>query len=308
MARIEFLTKFVARVEHRPTGSRPTEPHVRVRWLGTAGHVIETPTTTLLLDPFLTRPSLVDTVFRPVAPIPERWGDWLPARIDAVLLGHSHYDHVLDAPEIARRTESRVVGSRTTASWAMAAGVPESGIDVVPASGRTLRIGDCTVRFVPSLHGRFAAGRVPFDGEVLTIPRLPARSFDYKMGGAFGIHVTTPAGAIYHNGSADLVDAQLDGLHADVLLLGLAGRHATPRYVERMTGLLRPAVLIPTHHDYFFGPMDSGPRLLPGINLGGFFADAARCAPSARIVTPTYADVVALPMQGSVRDVVVYAY
>jgi L-ascorbate metabolism protein UlaG (beta-lactamase superfamily) len=298
---------FRPRREHRPLGPRPRGAHVRVRWLGTAGHVVETATTTILIDPFLTRPSLLRTALRPLRSAPEAWWSWLPPRVDAILLGHSHYDHLLDAPAIARRTGARIVGSRSTASFARASGVPEAQIVELPAGGGMLGVGDCELRFVPSLHGRVLAGRVPFPGEVTAPPRLPARLTAYRMGGAFGICVRTPGPAIYHNGSADLVDAALDGVAADVLLVGLAGRQATPRYLARLTALLRPRLIVPTHHDAFFAPLEAGVRLLPGIDLAGFAAEAAREAPTARILTPTYDDVLALPADGAdVRDAALY--
>ena len=46
------------RAELRPTTASDRGAAVRIRWLGTAGHVIETATTTLLVDPFMSRPSL----------------------------------------------------------------------------------------------------------------------------------------------------------------------------------------------------------------------------------------------------------
>jgi L-ascorbate metabolism protein UlaG (beta-lactamase superfamily) len=115
------------------------------------------------------------------------------------------------------------------------------------------------------------------------------------MGGAYGIHVSAGGLALYHNGSADLIDAALAGLRADVLLVGLAGRRGTPGYLARLCEALGPSLVVPTHHDAFFGPMDGGVRLLPGIDLDGFVAEARRRVPAARVVTPDYDEVLAIP-------------
>ena len=55
----------------------------------------------------------------------------------------------------------------------------------------------------------------------------------------------------------------------------------------------QPRLIVPTHHDAFFGPLDGGLRLLPGIDLDGFVADARGHAPSATIVTPAYDEALA---------------
>jgi L-ascorbate metabolism protein UlaG (beta-lactamase superfamily) len=117
------------------------------------------------------------------------------------------------------------------------------------------------------------------------------------MGGAFGILVEAAGLRLYHNGSADLIDAALAGTHADVLLVGLAGRRATPKYLERLCCALAPKLIVPTHHDAFFAPLDGGVHLLPGIDLDGFVAEARAHAPSATIVTPDYDEILAVPSQ-----------
>ncbi len=279
----------------RPRTDAPSEDAVRVRWLGTAGHVVQTATTTVLLDPFLTRPGIRRMIARPLRSTPDAWARWVPEKVDAVCCGHSHYDHLLDAPGIALRTGATLIGSGTTIQFARAEGVPESQLEEVPPEGRVVRIGDVEVRFVPSLHGRIALGRVPFPGEVKQPPRLPARAWHYRMGGAFGVHLTTPFGRLYHNGSADLVDAELEGLKAETLLVGLAGRFATRDYLKRLVEALEPELLVPTHHDAFFGPLEAGLRHLPGIDLSGFVSEAHVLAPRAAFVAPTYGDVLHVP-------------
>jgi L-ascorbate metabolism protein UlaG (beta-lactamase superfamily) len=273
----------------RPRGSVSDAP-VTVRWLGTAGHVVTTRKTTLLLDPFLTRPPLASVAFRPLAPDEAAIRRHVPTKVDAILCGHSHFDHLLDAPFIARMTGARLVGSRSTCAFARAAGVPDERLVMVPPAGTTLRVGDVEVRFVASRHGAFVPMLgVPFPGEVTAPPALPARAHAYRMGGAFGVLLKTDAGvSIYHNGSADLVDAELAGLSADVLLVGLAGRYATPNYLARLGSALSPGLIVPTHHDAFFAPLERGVHLLPKIDLDGFVAETRRSVPKATVITPDY--------------------
>ena len=279
----------------RPTTRSASGAAVRITWWGTAAHVFSTGTTTVLLDPFLSRPGLLDVGLLPLRPNEAALRPHLPHKVDAILLGHSHYDHLMDAPTLARWTGAKLVGSRSTVSFARAEGVAESQLVEIPAEGGHVTVGDIEVRFVPSRHGRIFAGRVPFPGEVPTPPRVPARVSAYKMGGAFGIVMRAPGATVYHNGSADLVDAELAGESADVLLVGLAGRQATPGYLRRLAGLLRPKLIVPTHHDAFFAPLADGLRLLPGIDLDGFEQEARDVAHEARLITPAHLEVLAVP-------------
>ncbi len=270
---------------------------VRIAWLGTAGHVVRTETTTLLIDPYVSRAGLLRLASSRLRPDDAAIDRWIPEHVDAVLCGHSHFDHLLDAPRIAHLRGAKLVGSATTCAFARAEGVPDSQLVEVPPTGLSTRVGDVDVRYVPSLHGRIALGRVPFPGEVRTPPHLPRRMWNYKMGGAFGILLRAAGVSVYHNGSANLVDAKLRGAHADVLLVGLAGRSSTRDYLARLTGVLGPDLLVPTHHDAFFAPLEEGLRLLPRIDLDGFAAEARRLAPRARVLFPDYGEVVQVHAQ-----------
>ncbi len=296
-----LLPRFQPAAQHRPRVLSSSAPALRIRWLGTAGHVVSTPTTTVLVDPYLTRAGFRELVGA-LPPDESVYDAWLPRKVDAILLGHSHFDHLLDAPAIARRTNARIVGSKSTLAFARAEGVAEEKLDLVPAEGRTLTIGDLTVTFVPSLHGRLAFNRVPLPGEAPAQPRVPAPFWHYRMGGAYGVLLRAGGRSIYHNGSADLIDANVAGERADVLLVGLAGRRATRNYLKRLVDALQPRLLVPTHHDAFFGPLEDGERLLPGIDLSGFVREAKLRASDARVITPLYRDEIVVPLEGDARD------
>ena len=97
-----LFPRFRPKRELRPQGSGAGWG-ARITWLGTAGFVIQSPETTLLVDPFLTRPGLT-RIMRRIIPDDLAIARHVPAKVDAVLCGHSHYDHVADAPRIARHT------------------------------------------------------------------------------------------------------------------------------------------------------------------------------------------------------------
>src|SRR4029079_10408399 len=108
-----------------PLGTPPSgrEP-VNVTWLGTAGFRIEHEGATLLIDPYLTRASIWRCLSAPLAADTEAIRRYLP-QADAIVCGHTHFDHALDVPAIARATGATVFGSRSCAMLCRAEHLPE---------------------------------------------------------------------------------------------------------------------------------------------------------------------------------------
>src|SRR5947207_4894508 len=138
-----LFPRFRPRRELRPQGSGAGAA-LRLSWLGTAGFIVESGDTTLLVDPFLTRPPLT-RIARRVVPDDLAIARHVPKRVDAVLCGHSHYDHVADAPRIAKLTKAKLVGSASTCAWGRAEGLAENQLVQVPANGAVVCFGDVEV-------------------------------------------------------------------------------------------------------------------------------------------------------------------
>jgi hypothetical protein len=65
--------------------------------------------------------------------------------------------------------------------------------------------------------------------------------------------------------------------------------------VARLCHALDPRVIVPTHHDAFFAPLEGGVHLLPGIDLPAFMAEARAYAGRATLVTPDYDERLLIP-------------
>ena len=280
--------------ELRPQGSGEGWA-ARLTWLGTAGFVIESHETTLLVDPFVSRQGFLRLGTSRLLPDDRAITRHIPGKVDAILCGHSHYDHIADAPRIAKLANAKLVGSASTCMWGRAEGLAESQLVQIPPQGAIVRFGDIEVRYVPSRHGKAVLGRIPLQGEVKSPPKQPGRFWHYRMGGAFGLLIKAPGVSIYHNGSADLIDAELEGERADVLLACLAGRKGTENYLGRLVGALDPKLVIPTHHDAFFAPLEGGVHLLPGIDVEGFVSEVFQRTTATSVITPDYEEPICVP-------------
>ena len=141
---------------------------VVLKYLGTAGWEITNGTTTILVDPYLSRIN---------GPAPTRGGSGHPVpgdmrraytrtdiarpdiaaidahiqRADFVLVTHTHYDHILDVPHIALKTRATVIGTESTENVMRAYGVPEEQLITV-RGGEDYQFQGFSLKVIPSIH------------------------------------------------------------------------------------------------------------------------------------------------------------
>jgi L-ascorbate metabolism protein UlaG (beta-lactamase superfamily) len=262
----------------RPRAIEPTRG-VDLTYLGTAGFVVRGHGRTLVLDPYVSRPSLVESLTRPLVS-DERLVARLLPEADDVLVGHAHHDHILDAPALCRRTGARLIGSRAACMVGRAAGLPEAQLRET-AGHEAIESGAFTLRGLPSRHGKAIFGRVPLPGDLTAPPPWPPRITDLRHGLVLNWHVEVDGFALVHVDSADFVDEALDGLRADVLCLCAVGRRYRPSYVRDIVAKLRPRWVVPCHWDTMLTPIDATPHLIPGVDLPGMFEEIRRAGSEA---------------------------
>ncbi len=180
---------------------------------------------------------------RPATPDPAALEWFLPSadNVVGVLVGHTHFDHAVDAPAVARRFGCRAYGSGSLARLMRLHGLGKLAVEVEPY--RIYELGPFEVSFTPSAHSKLLLGlAVPFDGE-LTCDHLDGLAPSaYRCGQVWGIRITVGGISFYHQGSADLLD-------------------------DRILPRLDPRVVVPTHYDDFFKPLGDGMDLIANVKL-----------------------------------------
>lgn len=247
-------------------------PGLEIEWLGVAGYRLTYEGQTLYLDPYLSRVSLADVLRKRPAladagAIERRLS---PAgEVLGVLIGHTHFDHAVDVPAICAAHGCSAYGSSSLVTLMRLHGQAEQAVEVAPHA--PIELGPFVVTFVPSLHSKLLLGyRVPSDGE-LTCEHLDALSPSaYRCGQVFGIHIEVAGTTLYHQGSANLLDDQIRHRGVDLFLAGIAGRRFTERYWQRILGALQPRVVVASHFDDFFVPLDRPAGFSLNVNLAAF--------------------------------------
>lgn len=240
-----------------------------LEWLGVSGYRMTYEGQTLLIDPYVSRCSLQAVLARrPVLPDLSRIERFIgsPPGVVGVLVGHTHFDHAVDAPALARRLRCKAYGSESLARLMALHGVADLAVTVEPF--RIYELGPFAVSFVPSLHSKLLLGlAVPADGE-LTCDHLDGLAPGaYRCGQVWGIRIDVAGVSFYHQGSANLIDEAVPRGGVDYFLAGAAGRGFTRDYWRRILGPLEPRVVVPTHYDDFFRPLDAPQGFTTNVHL-----------------------------------------
>ncbi|HEY3306684.1 MAG TPA: MBL fold metallo-hydrolase [Candidatus Binatia bacterium] len=253
-----FLS-FSAHVAETPVAVESPEKVV-LKWLGNAGWEIRLGKTTILIDPFLTRKERsMDAEWK----TDEEAVLKIIKGADYIFAGHSHHDHIGDVPFIAKRFGSKIIGSQTTASITVTAGVNPSQV-VTIKGGEKLDFKEFSVQVIESRHAilqRSGRRETSRREEILKPWAGPIMGRDFVEGGTFLYYFNFGGHRVLHQSTANFVEEKLSGLHPDVALLAEGEKGYN---LENALKILKPKVVIIQHFDEWRAPFSQG---IPPANL-----------------------------------------
>ena len=257
-------------------------PGLRIRWLGTFGYEISDAQTTILIDPFITRPKPAE-LLKPIVIDTSAVQHYLLSMVDlnklaAILVTHSHYDHLEDVPFILAQFPDAnnrpiVAGDPNTAriiqsykhgsgiGWVdRSGGLADSRINVLDLDNDnpTVEVGTFgrfTITAFKGEHPRY--DYVPWRGPKGPVKdKTPYNYRDYKLFNnlSIGYLVETNGLRIYFSDSPLVINPELIG-QVDIFIQTITTR--AENNISTCLEELKPNYYIPAHYDNFFKPLDA---------------------------------------------------
>ena len=239
-----------------------SDPEVTVTYLGASTLLFDDGKTSFLVDAYLSRLALKELVFRRVQTDTAKVNSVLlqaqTRDLDAILITHTHFDHVLDAGYIARTTGAKVFGSASARQICLGSGVPDERIHVIE-DGYRLSLGQFDILFVSVVHSPMSIFMDDL-GRTIDAPISPPKHIvHYREGGSFHLLIRHNGHSLYVNPSASDVDQIPDSIRAEVVFLGMGlMRRPTQefrfRHYQHSVAKLEPCLVVPIHWDNYCLP------------------------------------------------------
>jgi len=242
---------------------------VVLRYLGVSNYELTYRGQVLLFDTFYSRvwPA------RPLGVLPTDF-----KKANAIFFGHGHWDHIADAPEVAKQTNAKLYGGPPTAEWLTMNGVPASQV-VSWKGGETLKFNGFTVQ---AIHSQHAGGRPEPVGKMMDlyeqlVPQFygRAQTAEEKAGtqrlqrrGAGGPRISSEGTLVYlltfDNGyriiyqdtagqpTPEVTAALANVPRTDIGIVAYTGRFNATRQNEEAVPIVeafKPRIVLPSHHE-----------------------------------------------------------
>jgi L-ascorbate metabolism protein UlaG (beta-lactamase superfamily) len=222
---------------------------VSAKWLGVGTILLWDEHQTLMFDPSFTTPGIfqmmgLEKFASNSGLVKQILKDHHPNKIDGIFITHSHYDHVIDAPEVARQTGATLYADRSVRRIAEAYHDPRIKIQDL----KVTQVGKFKVTPYPRKHSQifqlfdFLPGEVPKD--------FNFNYYDYKVGETWIYLVEHADGNILIDDSSGSRLA-LPEKKIRVIFQGIANRRDDQEILEGLVKTFSPEIFIPIHFDNF---------------------------------------------------------
>jgi hypothetical protein len=307
---------------------------LEVRFLGVGGFLLKHGSSVIITGPMFTNPSLPDVALNrrivTDSALIRVALDTLPElrQTQAILVGHGHYDHLMDVAYIARTyaPAAEIIGNRSVKRMLQTFALPNtivafdtSEVSTAERVGAYREVAGGRVRIYPllsehtpnfvagSLRLTIAPGEAPED---LTEP--PKRAWDWYAGSTLAYLIEfrrpdrTVAFRVHYQDAASTPPLGLPPrmpykLRIDALILTAGNyRNAGRDYPTTLIKLLEPRYVIVGHWEDFFNPLVRFANAIPFQGYGALAKRIEKSIPAGSVwATPLPGAVVSIPGGGT---------
>ncbi len=218
-------------------------------WLGTAGFIVKSKEGEITFDPFLSR--------GPGEPSPFNVKTF--ENTQALFVGHGHFDHTYDIPQIAKGTDLKIFAPGLTGQILKLRGVPQSRL--VEAQNKDVLFKPFKMRAFHSSHAKFDIPlifstlkrchlkdclHIGYLG--LAYPKGLVQTYLFEVSGKKVLFISS-------GGCTESELQEYRKLEIDYLLAPLQGHTSIQEIIAEQTLIIQPKVVIPHHHDDFYAPL-----------------------------------------------------
>lgn len=282
----------------------PGDPDaLRAVYLGSGGWIFEQGGETVLTGPLFSNPGLLRTglleIHADTLEIDRHMRRYDVSDALAILVGHAHYDHLMDVPRVARRhaPRARIVGGRTVANTLGTWSGLMDRVDVVDDSagdqravgrwlryGRSVRVMALRSRHAPHFEG-YTLYRGTQDTPRTTEPGLATEWLDGETYAYLIDYMAAPDSVAFRIYFQDAVAAAPAGLapesllaerRVDLAVLVPATFDQVDWHPEALIESLDPRWVVLGHWEDFFTPVDEPTRSIRLTDIGHFEARLER--------------------------------
>lgn len=290
---------------------------VEITYLGVAGFMIRSGDKVLLTAPHYSNPTMgrvgAAATIRPNTRLIDSLFPAAARNASAILVGHGHYDHLLDVPYIGANlakgakiyggpsVRNMLWGEKAIRQQLVAIDTLDAATDRAPGKWHMSSDGGFRFMAIRSSHAPaylaffdwirmdWAKGQVPD-----TLPALPRRAKDWKLGEPYAYLIEVlgdrgkPRFRIYYQDTAS--DAPLGSPPADSVDLAIltvaSAQNARPRAPDQLLEALNPKFVIASHWEHFFQDQTKKIRRNPTSKFKQFEASMRNSAPQAEWSVP----------------------
>jgi len=268
---------------------------LNIQYLGVGGYLFQYGEDSIMTAPSFTNPSLINvTLPLPIEPNTDLVDKLLPVhakQAEFILVGHAHYDHLMDVPYIMQQhmPAATAVGSTTMTNIITAVIDDERLLDITDhaadgqQSGRWIYNRNNSIRFMPikSDHAPHFMGIKVMSGKYeQALTELPSTAYGWKEGQTYAYIIDfldnqqQPIYRIHYQDAASnspdgLMPVMDDTKAVDMAILCVAAFHQVDDYPEAILKQTQPQKIVLGHWEDFFGnnSIDNQNKSVRGVRM-----------------------------------------